>query len=361
MNPCNIMREKINNKTKSIVDKVKKLYETEKNISIIAKNLQTNRAVIKRCLIYSGIEWKPIIELGIIKSKKKKYTFIERYFDFIDTEEKAYWLGFLAADGYVNEKRGYTSILLSKDDEPHLIKFKKCLQSNHIIKNSTSKRGETIFHYSKLTIYSKFLTQDLVKNNIVQRKSLILQPPENLDENLKIHFMRGFFDGDGGISFHKVSNRKNTLQASLSITSTKEMLLYIESYIKKELNVNSITYQRYNNDKNNYTLMFSGNINVIRICELLYRNSNIFLDRKYERFQKLKEDYNSKRKCKQMNVYCDERSSQYTWYYDFCFKKQRYTVRGFLSKQDAIDACCKRMKEVEYPENKFRRFLWANS
>ena len=33
----------------------------------------------------------------------KKYNFDEHYFDVIDCQEKAYWLGFICADGYIGK------------------------------------------------------------------------------------------------------------------------------------------------------------------------------------------------------------------------------------------------------------------
>lgn len=66
-----------------------------------------------------------------------KYKYNKDYFNKIDTADKAYWLGFLYADGsinryYKNEKlRSMTlEIGLADKDRNHLEKFKKCLDSN---------------------------------------------------------------------------------------------------------------------------------------------------------------------------------------------------------------------------------------
>ena len=63
----------------------------------------------------------------------KKYTINEDYFDVIDNQDKAYWLGFIAADGYNREDRGYIEFRLHKQDIDILNKFKQCLSSNHNI------------------------------------------------------------------------------------------------------------------------------------------------------------------------------------------------------------------------------------
>ena len=69
-----------------------------------------------------------------------KYYFNKNYFDIIDNSEKAYWLGFIWADGYVCKRKRKDNhieydfkLSLSKIDSDHLEKFKKCLNSNHNI------------------------------------------------------------------------------------------------------------------------------------------------------------------------------------------------------------------------------------
>lgn len=51
-----------------------------------------------------------------------KYTFNENIFSIIDNEEKAYWLGFLYADGYLTDQ-GLFGCALQEKDKAHLNKF----------------------------------------------------------------------------------------------------------------------------------------------------------------------------------------------------------------------------------------------
>ena len=78
---------------------------------------------------------------GIKKVGNKKYQVDDNYFNLIDTEEKAYWLGFLYADGYVRMKdsrSGQLKLKLSSKDRDHIILFNKCLSSNYPIKDYLS-------------------------------------------------------------------------------------------------------------------------------------------------------------------------------------------------------------------------------
>lgn len=355
------MKDKINNKTKLIAPLIKELYKTDKSVSSIAKKLKTNTGVVKRCLDFYGIEWKSLKDLGIsYKTNKKLFYFNENFFENIDCEEKAYWLGFLAADGYVNNKRGSFNLSLSEKDKEHLIKFKNSLESNHPIYDFVVKRGENNFLYSKITIHSKKTCQDLINQNVFQKKSLTLLPP-NIKDEFKIHYIRGYFDGDGGINFHKVKNRKNILQAAISFTSTKEVLDFIQTEIQKHININFIIQKRMKDDKNNYTLYYSGNVNVLRLCEVLYKNSKIFLKRKWERYKVLEKDFLTKNRNKQMYIHMDTRSDHPTWFYDFTFKRKRYVARQFKTREIAITECIKKMKDLNYPPYKLEKFIWSSS
>lgn len=51
-------------------------------------------------------------------------------FDIIDSQEKAYWLGFIIADGYLNVDRRMLRIKLGDKDKNHLEKFIKFLGGN---------------------------------------------------------------------------------------------------------------------------------------------------------------------------------------------------------------------------------------
>ena len=111
-------------------------------------------------------------------------------FETIDTEEKAYWLGFLYADGYIS-KYNQIEVSLSPEDKEHLIKLKLFVNTNtNIIEDE---------HRCRLLFCSKEMVADLAKLGCVNNKSLILTFPteEQVPNTFLRHFLRGYVDGDG--------------------------------------------------------------------------------------------------------------------------------------------------------------------
>lgn len=193
-------------------------------------------------------------------------------FKKIDTEEKAYWLGFLSADGCVH--KGYVKISLQQKDYNHLEKFKKFLNFKGQIRTSTLQGKQ----YCHISIGNQTLYEDLIKLGCCERKSLILKPCLAVPEEYIFDYIRGYWDGDGGISYSKKGNRWQAY-----CTSTKEMLDYFVE--KMELNTKPFLEHRC---KETYRIHFSGRIVVYKKMSLLYDNATIFLDRKKQLFDNLK-------------------------------------------------------------------------
>ena len=109
----------------------------------------------------------------------RKHFFDENYFESIDTEEKAYWLGFIAADGCIVKSGDYNSyrlyINLGNIDENHLQKFLNSINANDIeIQHYTSTSGfsnKNGTKTSRIVLNSLKLCKDLSKYNIHERKS----------------------------------------------------------------------------------------------------------------------------------------------------------------------------------------------
>ena len=209
----------------------------------------------------------------------KKYNFDEHYFDLIDCQEKAYWLGFFAADGYNHRSRGCIEFRLHKQDKEILEKFKSYIKSNNPIglyKNT----------YCNLSLYSQHLCNKLAEYGLGQAKTYTLQLPK-LEDSLMQHFIRGYYDGDGCFSVIKRSDRKNINSRiyQFNITGMEAPLLTIQQYIVDNANVvkNSLKKRK---STVAVTIHYSGKLVCKRILDYLYNNANIYLQRKYDKYIK---------------------------------------------------------------------------
>lgn len=217
----------------------------------------------------------------------RKYYHDFDYFETINTEEKAYWLGFMYADGYIldnSNRHGQDQfgITLSIVDENHLLKFKKSIGATNPINYDNSKKfGKP---QAKIVMTSQKTVNDLIKQGCYKKKTLILEPPKNITKELIWHFIRGFFDGDGSLTYHKVQNKYDTY--GINITTIYPIAIWLQKITG---------YGTLIKDKRNdctWYFNLGGNRQVLSFCNKMYENASIYLDRKYERYLELKKKYN---------------------------------------------------------------------
>ncbi len=130
----------------------------------------------------------------------------ENYFEIIDTKEKAYWLGFLYADGrvstYADKFAIRISIEIHIDDEFQIERFKNAIN----LKKNNYYRANTV----TIDFHNKKMGQDLIKHGCGPKKSTRIQLPELQKRDLNLAFLLRYFDGDGDMVTNRVSsgNRK---------------------------------------------------------------------------------------------------------------------------------------------------------
>ena len=104
-----------------------------------------------------------------IRNLQNETKFNQHVFDSIDTEEKAYWLGFIFADGYVSTRDNTFEVSLKLSDFEHLEKLKKFLEWSGTVKKDSFR--------CRLSVVNKHLKQTLVNYGCTPRKSLTLKFP----------------------------------------------------------------------------------------------------------------------------------------------------------------------------------------
>ena len=199
----------------------------------------------------------------------KKYC-NSNYFEIINTKEKAYWLGFFSADGYVNQLTRSVEFCLK--DEEAVILFKEALKSQHKI---SCKNGK----YYRLSIKDKKMSEDLLSLNLDNNKTYNYSIPiDKIPEKFMSHFLRGYFDGDAYIGI----SSQNKFVISVTEASNKVMI-DIQKILKKELGIDfNIRY----NKRNLYVFSITGK-KAQKILEYVYKDSNkkIRLERKYKKYK----------------------------------------------------------------------------
>ena len=208
--------------------------------------------------------------------------FDEFFFDYIDSEEKAYWLGFIYADGYL-AKPSTIGIELKSTDGEHLEKFKKTLAAEHDVKYYTKQSTFGPQESARFCVASKHMFNILLNYYKSVHKTFEGEFPKLQDETLIHHLIRGFFDGDGSLSGEP--KKINQLwRPNISFIGTKETLQYIEQISGFSWN----WYQRYPEKQTNNYQISVGRINDgLKFLHYMYDDSHIYLERKYQRYIKL--------------------------------------------------------------------------
>lgn len=257
--------------TQEQIDDILEKYQNNYTQKTIGEIYGVSRRVIKRVLEESEIE---------IRQRTNKYQADYDIFETIDSPEKAYWLGFIAADGcnYYREQNASIILNIHQKDIKHLEKFKDFCNTNAEIKTYNAFEGfSSNTPMCKIVLNSKKMSQDLTNKGIIPNKSLVLKPPK-ISENYYLPFILGYFDGDGSIS--KTSQYNNY---SISIQGTKEIL----EWINEILSISSSLEKRNENEKNSYYIRCGGTLKPYQILSKLYNSCEIHLDRKYNIYKTL--------------------------------------------------------------------------
>jgi len=210
--------------------------------------------------------------------------FNKDFFENINSEEKAYWLGFFFADvclWHNTKTYSYTiNFQLGRIDTNHIKKLLKSINGTNkfqfFTRTKEYKGQKKTFKYVKITLSSKKMFNDLIHLGCTPQKSLKLQYP-NIPSELDRHFIRGFIDGDG--SWH-ITKRDKTIVCTMK--SNKEILIKIKQIIKATSNVRPDS----SNSPQLYRLCIQGNNKCKKLHNWLYKDSVIFLDRKKQLCEK---------------------------------------------------------------------------
>ena len=206
----------------------------------------------------------------------------ESFFDQINTEEKAYWFGFIFADGSVRiaEDTYSVAIEIQESDIDMLHLFNKSLHGNLIIKHRRRKNPTgSITKMCSLTIYSKHMAEALAAKGCKPNKTYEGEIMKHVIEGheLKMAFVRGYVDGDGFIS-------KPGVNIFSIVVRSNKVANYLNRIIIEE--TGAIPTFHYEKGKNGdaYRLRITNQTEFEMFLSKLYENATIFMERKHKRY-----------------------------------------------------------------------------
>lgn len=244
----------------------------------ISKLLSVDIRRIKKILINNNISIRD-------NSFYRKKDINECYFESIDTEEKAYILGFIYADGCITKGNTLKIGLSIKDISMlHIIKNKLCSDHNiGIYENNNGFHSEVNNQYCVLSIANKAIYNTLVQCGLFERKSKTQTFPNSniVGYSLIRHFIRGYFDGDGSVYNVYPKNCKSTI--CVSFTGSLGMIDKIKDILSVEIESNSQIHE-YSKSLGTYDYKIGGSNNIKKLYSYLYKEATIFLGRKKDMF-----------------------------------------------------------------------------
>jgi hypothetical protein len=248
--------------------------------------------IAKELGVSSNCVYRYVKELGLNPGNrfKRKKSLRDDVFNIIDTEEKAYWLGFIMADGGVcyttkyykeTDKINRFYINLAIKDIDVLIKLKEFLKTDSEVITYTPKGTYSDSKMCKLIINSVKLCAGLRKYGIVPNKTgkEVMPTSDLVPKELMNHFIRGFFDGDGSIY------RQYGIRDCINFTSNESMLNDLKHFLmNNEIVKSNCAVTRISKDRNAFVYHFSNKEDVNRFYNYIYDNATVFMGRKYNKF-----------------------------------------------------------------------------
>lgn len=253
--------------TENELNKIKNLYLSGKPCSQICVLFNCHESTIKNKLKELNVKFRTNGEAH------KKYSLDEKYFEKIDTKDKAYFLGLLIADGHAN-KKGF-EISLQIEDRKVIDLFKSYIKYTGNLKIKKDSRKEIYKDSVRLTISRQKIAIDLSKFGIKQGKSYNAYFPD-IPEEFHSHFIRGVFDGDGCICYSE--NRRNIFD----ICGNQELIEEIKNCLMRNCNITNKKLNNPNKNKNFVHLVVGNKKEIENIRNFIYSDcENLFINRKH--------------------------------------------------------------------------------
>lgn len=206
----------------------------------------------------------------------RKYRVNHHYFDSIDTPDKAYWLGFITADGNIDGD--CVSIKLNRVDRDHLVMFMRCMESSACVTDGINNFG---VNYSLARIHSTAIATALRGHGVTGNKTWTIKPWHGSPE-LMPHYWRGVIDGDGWVSTS--ANGRTKRFYTVGLCGNHEIVNGFRSYVNEKLGYdNALVVKKLKSGNLFGQVAYTGTYRAKNTCQILgYNSGHIALPRKNE-------------------------------------------------------------------------------
>lgn len=249
-------------------------YENGETCAQIASTLGVDGSTVNLWLKKAGVPRR---------SSGRLYLAREDFFDRVDTEVKAYLLGLLFADGCNHRSERSGTVSLDLLDRELVELARDALYPNRDMPIKVRERQGMVPVFC-LRVGSYRLSDAPSNLGMVPRKSLVLEFPTQVPDALLVHFIRGYFDGDGCLTRSRDRNSNGFLRFSWRMLGTPQFLSKVQEVLTASVGVRSSIRR----NRSVSELYVSGNRQVLRVTEWLYKNATVFLQRKRNTHQELK-------------------------------------------------------------------------
>lgn len=204
--------------------------------------------------------------------RNRLYKLNPHKFDVINHEHKAYWLGFLYADGGVDREKTLKLSLKIADIE-HIRKFRDFLESESPVKSIQQKCAGKYYPQARAEFTDRHLAKRLMNLGIVKGRPNFRPITAAIPPELLRHFIRGFWDGDGCAARNP--------NDGINFCGNEDLMIWLREYLAEKLDFGPRKVSKHTT-ANLYYLRYSGRRVALRVIEFMFKNATIWLPRKLE-------------------------------------------------------------------------------
>lgn len=266
----------------------KHLIEEGMTLEEMGKELGVTRERVRQILKvrgYNAKDRRPMADKAYWRRVNPDSIGVDKhFFDVLDTEEKAYWLGYITAKGRVSTVNDYGRKIFEMNSAPqnkdHVERFRHALQIEREMTYYTHEVYQK--RYYCLRVPSQHLAERLEQLHVERPKHYMTRVPEELPEHLLHHYFRGHFDGKGFILRFKQNPKRNIFFMYGSDLLLYDFCVYVTEKLGVELS--PLVVKEPKDQHLHMLFKIQAQPKIQKIMEALYKDATIYMERNLESY-----------------------------------------------------------------------------